>query len=211
MHFPREHLKRKGKNSCFCVAEKDLWAWSRNCGKIFIQIFGGAHDIDEAQGVEILQFSGVLLLVLLVGWLTNSLKIILTKKERERLKTWEWGWRQLRETSAKTNWPKCPYWIKDTGVLTNLRQSPLWTLVNTPVSLIQYVPSGQFVFELVSRDCQPLSHFFSLSLSTSLEITLLYYSIILSSLLIAEPSFPWTQQVAFVLGVTITAWLAAKS
>ena len=36
-----------------------------------------------------------------------------------------------------------------------------------PVSLIQCGPSSQFVFELVSRDCQPHSHFSCLSLFTS--------------------------------------------
>ena len=45
-----------------------------------------------------------------------------------------------------------------------------------PVSLIQCGPSGQFVFELVSRDCQPpLPLLLSLSLFTSLFLTLLLY------------------------------------
>ena len=44
---------------------------------------------------------------------------------------------------------------------------------SAPCTLIQCGPSSQFVFELVSRDCQPHSHFSCLSLSTPLYITLL--------------------------------------
>ena len=45
-----------------------------------------------------------------------------------------------------------------------------------PVSLIQCGPSSQFVFELVSRDCQPpLPFLLSIILSTSLYMTLLLY------------------------------------
>ena len=59
-----------------------------------------------------------------------------------------------------------------------------------PVSLIQCWPSSQLVFELVSRDCQPHSHFscLSLSLSTSLYITLLlYHSILPRSFICCRP------------------------